>query len=262
MILQKLASAIRRQDWFQVVIEVLIVIVGIFLGLQVQEWNDTRANRAQSTIYVEQLIEDLKADFEIYKMASEQIVRVKKTHLERVETLILTGEKLPIITDNIFGNAVNVDTFGSLELSTIMSWRFLPVRSSTYDDLQNSGKFSNISDRNLRLAISEYYTASNNARERVLARIPGYGAALYSLIEADARTAFGHNFSEFNMTLSQDTAFDESKLISFIERARNEDFQALMRAEKNYTEFVNLVSTEQVKRIEVLLNLLEGQASD
>ena len=43
MILQKLASAIRRQDWFQVVIEVLIVIVGIFLGLQVQSWYDSQS---------------------------------------------------------------------------------------------------------------------------------------------------------------------------------------------------------------------------
>ena len=38
MILQKLVQDIRKQDWFQVTIEVLIVIVGIFLGLHVQSW--------------------------------------------------------------------------------------------------------------------------------------------------------------------------------------------------------------------------------
>ena len=32
MILRKLASAIRRQDWFTVLLEFVIVVLGIFIG--------------------------------------------------------------------------------------------------------------------------------------------------------------------------------------------------------------------------------------
>ena len=35
MILRKLADAITAQNWFTVVLEVLIVVVGIFIGLQI-----------------------------------------------------------------------------------------------------------------------------------------------------------------------------------------------------------------------------------
>jgi len=39
MILHRLAEGVRAQNWFTVIVEVLIVVVGIFLGLQVDDWN-------------------------------------------------------------------------------------------------------------------------------------------------------------------------------------------------------------------------------
>jgi hypothetical protein len=39
MILRNIANAIRRQDWATVVIEFFIVVVGIFVGLQVDSWH-------------------------------------------------------------------------------------------------------------------------------------------------------------------------------------------------------------------------------
>jgi len=35
MILARMTASIRRQDWFQVTLEILIVVIGIFLGVQV-----------------------------------------------------------------------------------------------------------------------------------------------------------------------------------------------------------------------------------
>ena len=43
MILRRLTDALRKQDWFTVVIETLIVVLGVFLGLQVNNWNEARA---------------------------------------------------------------------------------------------------------------------------------------------------------------------------------------------------------------------------
>lgn len=45
MILRRLSEAVRRQDWFVVVLEVAIVVVGIFIGLQVNDWNEERLER-------------------------------------------------------------------------------------------------------------------------------------------------------------------------------------------------------------------------
>ena len=48
MILRRLAEGVRKQDWFTVVVEVLIVVVGIFLGLQVDDWNNARKESKSS----------------------------------------------------------------------------------------------------------------------------------------------------------------------------------------------------------------------
>ena len=45
MILRRLAEAVTEQNWFTVVLEVLIVVVGIFIGLQVDYWNTERIER-------------------------------------------------------------------------------------------------------------------------------------------------------------------------------------------------------------------------
>ncbi|MEQ9316207.1 MAG: hypothetical protein RLN72_10160 [Henriciella sp.] len=45
MILQRLATSIRKQDWFTVLIETLIVVFGVFIGLQVNNWNTERGTK-------------------------------------------------------------------------------------------------------------------------------------------------------------------------------------------------------------------------
>ena len=61
MILRRLADGIRNQDWFTVLVEVLIVVVGIFLGLQVDDWNEARKDRAEESTYLARLVDDLDA---------------------------------------------------------------------------------------------------------------------------------------------------------------------------------------------------------
>ena len=52
MILRRLTDALRKQDWFAVIIETLIVVLGVFLGLQLGNWN---ASRADAREYAEAL---------------------------------------------------------------------------------------------------------------------------------------------------------------------------------------------------------------
>lgn len=52
MILRRLADAFRQQNWFTVVLEVLIVVTGIFIGLQVDDWNNFRKYRGDEQHYL------------------------------------------------------------------------------------------------------------------------------------------------------------------------------------------------------------------
>jgi len=67
MIIQRIAAALKRQDWFQVVIEILIVIVGIFIGLQVQAWYETRGDRELEAKYLAQLHDEVEEIEERFK---------------------------------------------------------------------------------------------------------------------------------------------------------------------------------------------------
>ena len=60
MILQRVGEALKNRDWGLVVLEVLIVVVGIFMGLQVDDWNEARKDRAVEKEYLQRLWTELQ----------------------------------------------------------------------------------------------------------------------------------------------------------------------------------------------------------
>lgn len=61
MIIRRIAEAFRRQDWFTVCVEVLIVVFGVFIGLQVDDWNSQRVEREMERQYLERLLADAES---------------------------------------------------------------------------------------------------------------------------------------------------------------------------------------------------------
>ena len=53
MILDSLASGLKQRDWGKVLLEILIVVVGIFIGLQVDDWNRSRIDRSDISEYLQ-----------------------------------------------------------------------------------------------------------------------------------------------------------------------------------------------------------------
>ena len=49
MILSRTIEHLKQQHWTGVFIELVIVILGVFIGLQVQDWNQARQDRALET---------------------------------------------------------------------------------------------------------------------------------------------------------------------------------------------------------------------
>ena len=55
MILRRLAEHVRQQNWTAIGIDLVIVVVGVFLGIQLGNWNAARAFDAQEASYLRQL---------------------------------------------------------------------------------------------------------------------------------------------------------------------------------------------------------------
>lgn len=59
MILRRLKAHVEKENWFAVAIDFLIVVIGVFIGLQVANWNEARLNTSEERVYLERLRGDL-----------------------------------------------------------------------------------------------------------------------------------------------------------------------------------------------------------
>ena len=60
MILRRLTENLRAQNWTAITIELLIVIVGVFIGTQVSNWNQERIAARETRQLLVQLVPELK----------------------------------------------------------------------------------------------------------------------------------------------------------------------------------------------------------
>lgn len=62
MFLRKVIQHLKGQNWTAIGIDLLIVVIGVFLGAQASNWNDERKVRQGEREFLRQLGEDLAAD--------------------------------------------------------------------------------------------------------------------------------------------------------------------------------------------------------
>jgi len=93
MILRSITKHVRDQNWFAVGLDFLIVIVGVFIGIQVANWNDDRRDRENETLYLERLEQEL-SDISPQADAGHESVRAELERVMEVRDYFLTGEGL------------------------------------------------------------------------------------------------------------------------------------------------------------------------
>jgi len=81
MILRRLADAIRDQSWFTVALEIMIVVIGIFIGLQVDGWNERRKDRSTERDYLERLLVETRLNI-------KQVTRKAQSYFDRADSLL------------------------------------------------------------------------------------------------------------------------------------------------------------------------------
>jgi hypothetical protein len=62
MILRRLSRSLKEQNWTAIVIEFVLVVAGVFLGIQVSNWNAERETRQKSALFMARLVADLKVE--------------------------------------------------------------------------------------------------------------------------------------------------------------------------------------------------------
>ena len=168
MMLRRIATAVRKHDWFTVVVETLIVVLGVFLGLQVNNWNEARGERAREKAHLANLAEDIRNDIKDI----DEINRVSGLRMSAMGYLLeqAGGRRLPTGFDSARGR-VTIESSAPYSEKNPNSigfamFIFTPFDGNrlTYDTLINSGDIAVLRDLSLVRKIQTYYANVDKVR--------------------------------------------------------------------------------------------------
>lgn len=156
MILSRIAEHLRQQNWTAVALEFLIVVVGVFVGLQVSNWNADRADQRLGRAYTARLTVDLQKDL----AAQRDMIAYYTAVLESVER----------------ANALLADPRSDARELVIQAYRATemtnaPQARATWDEIVSSGDTGLLPRGALESGIADYYAArrARDAYEVLLA---------------------------------------------------------------------------------------------
>jgi len=144
MILRRIMDHVKAQNWTAIALDFVIVVSGVFIGIQVSNWNEARVNHKTERAYLELLRRDLQST-----MADvEEQAAFEKFQAETANSIWRLIEETP--------SEERHQKLGML-FSQLSARRTLKIDSPTFLDLQSSGKLGLISDPALRNDIVRYF---------------------------------------------------------------------------------------------------------
>lgn len=163
MILRRLSQLLKEQNWTAIVIEFVLLVVGVFLGIQVANWNAARIERTLEATFLSRLAEDVRSDI----VEIDEIHRVSSQRMSALNYLLreATGKELPTGFDSARGQIkiIEVPVYQPNDSKTIGIALFilttLDGNRLAYDTMVNNDGIGVIRDDALVRAIQSYYAS-------------------------------------------------------------------------------------------------------
>jgi len=121
--------------------EIILVVIGILIALQINNWNEERKAFTKSKNYLTEILKDLEADTFVFKKAVENI----SESIEADEWALSRTDYKPNQIDSIW------DSFGG--------WYFnYSINDRTFQKIQNAGDSKLVGYDSVMNQITNYYT--------------------------------------------------------------------------------------------------------
>ncbi|MFT3896425.1 MAG: hypothetical protein QM719_01795 [Thermomonas sp.] len=157
MILRRLTQSLKEQNWMAIVIEFVLLVIGVFLGIQVSNWNAERETRQKSAVFTERLKADLRAEAWRYRFL---LAYYQDVHDDAEAAADALSGKAPLSNGQLLVNAYRATQYKQQGAGS----------RATYDELISTGNIDLIEDRKLlALAMRAYSlsTIDNTVKEGV-----------------------------------------------------------------------------------------------
>jgi len=236
MFLKRLAKTFRKQDWASFAIEFLIVMLGVFLALQAEDWNQERKDRNLEEAYISRLIDEAKTNIDI-------LAQHEKIFEEKVE-FILALPNLPL---NEAFQQDPLEFMYQLDYSTYVG---IPnLRAETYQELESSGRLTLLRNSELRSAIAGIINDYRSTQMVFTDQIGDYRRLLFQSLPGEAYYDYRIN----------DKVSDSESIISAIEAFRNDPaYVAAANAEITYGSDALFYMRQFKERAEEILLILQS----
>ena len=143
MILRRLAASLKEQNWTAIAIEFVLLVLGVFLGIQVANWNALIIERRETIGAMQRLQNDARLSIELTQASIDSM-----TGLARQADLVfhrLRACNLPEGDRDDFAS-------GLYGLGKISPARFV---RTTFDELRDSGRLGLIGNAELRQELND-----------------------------------------------------------------------------------------------------------
>jgi hypothetical protein len=148
VILRRLARNLQEQNWTAIGIEFVLLVLGVFLGIQVANWNDERQQAALQTQHLERMRIDLIG----IRERTEQHIAFYRDSIDGGELLLAivgAGEAAP--------RDAPIDRARVAEaLDSLVQTRNQPPLPATYVEMRSNGQLSRITNPRLRDRLTDY----------------------------------------------------------------------------------------------------------
>ncbi|MEM8770302.1 MAG: DUF6090 family protein [Pseudomonadota bacterium] len=156
MLRRRISKHIGDQNWIAVIIDFAIVVVGVFMGIQLGNWNEARGDRAAEISYLMRYHEDLSATLDMFA------VRLR-----------LIDQQLDEIPNAMARPSDSEQAWKTIRAQYVISGFTPPeIRTATYTDMVSSGRLELIADQSLRANLVGHY--SRNGALPVLTNEPPF----------------------------------------------------------------------------------------
>jgi hypothetical protein len=123
--------------------EIVLVMVGILLALQIDNWNEARKDRSTEERYMERLLHDLQNDTIYF----ESQISLSERTISHLDSFLLEMYKAPKSPDDV----ERIMKHSSFETDDLI------LKNSTFRELISTGSMNIFSDQNIKVAIMDYY---------------------------------------------------------------------------------------------------------
>jgi hypothetical protein len=158
MAIRRFREHVRRQDWFAVLIDIGIVVIGVFLGIQAANWNEARIERSEADEYRARIIANLRAN--------EADVAARIAYYRQVRHHAIAA------LDSLQSNRDRSDEQFLIDAYQASQGWFRPLQQPSYDESVDSSVRRKIGEPAVRAQLSAYYQLASGFDSAALGVTP------------------------------------------------------------------------------------------